>query len=280
MELAEFGNLTHYFELYPKGWSDARARREIVHLLRLMLLLHQAGAVHRDLTPHNALVASGEVLKLADFGIARHRLGTRDVPADAFNPGFAPTSMALHRGRSWRPSDDVYQLGQLFAMLLTGSAARDFGAKHVANLKCSPASKAIIQRAIGERRKRWNSAEEMLRAFEPPKAEDLARGNVDSLGGKVVVFTGRLTMPRAEAARLVKQAGGHVKAKVGGDTDVVVLGSRNPGWKAGDKGQKLLDVDRQRESGHHIVVITEQRFQQLVGSRRSRKRAARKRVLV
>ena len=135
-----------------------------------------------------------------------------------------------------------------------------FRPKDVAGLKCSAASKAIIQRAIGERRKRWNSAEEMLRAFEPSQSRDLAQGNVDSLNGKVVVFTGRLAKARAEAARLVKQAGGHVKAKVGGDTDVVVLGLAESGWKAGDKGQKLLDVDRERESGHQIVVITEQRF--------------------
>jgi serine/threonine-protein kinase len=280
MELAEFGNLTHYFELHPKRWSDAHARREIVQLLRLMLLLHQAGAVHRDLTPHNVLVTSGEVLKLADFGIARHRLGTRDVPADAFNPGFAPTSMTLGGGQSWRPSDDVYQLGQLFAMLLVGGAASDLRAKDVAGLKCSAASKAIIQRAIGVRRKRWNSAEEMLRAFEPSKAEDSAQGHVESLRGKVVVFTGRLAVARTEAARLVKQAGGRVKARVGSDTDVVVLGSRSPVWKAEDKGQKLLDVDREGESGHHVVVITEQRFRLLIGSRQSRKRVTRRRVLV
>lgn len=188
--------------------------------------------------------------------------------------------MTLGGGQSWRPSDDVYQLGQLFAMLLVGGAASDLRAKDVASLECSAASKAIIQRAIGVRRKRWKSAEEMLRAFEPSKTEDCPQGNVDSLRGKVVVFTGRLAVARTEAARLVKQAGGRVKARVGSDTDVVVLGSRSPVWKAEDKGQKLLDVDREGEGGHHIIVITEQRFRQLVGSRQSRKRVTRSRVLV
>ena len=96
--------------------------------------------------------------------------------------------MELQEGGAWRPSDDVYQLGQLVAMLLCGHAVHVFRPRDVASLNCSARSKAIIQRAIGERRKRWNSAAEMLRAFEPPRAEDLARGSVDSLSGKTVVF--------------------------------------------------------------------------------------------
>ena len=143
-------------------WSD---------LLRLMLLLHEAGAVHRDLTPHNVFVVAGGVLKLADFGIAMHRLGTRDVPANAFNPAFVPSEVASQDVRSWRASDDVYQLGQLFAMLPTANASNMVPAKDVAELKCSPDAKAIIERAIGERRKRWSNAQEMLRAFERTDTE-------------------------------------------------------------------------------------------------------------
>jgi hypothetical protein len=31
-------------------------------------------------------------------------------------------------------------------------------------------------------------------------------------------------------------------------------------WKADDKGQKLLDVDRERERGHEVCVIDERQF--------------------
>ena len=43
------------------------------------------------------------------------------------------------------------------------------------------------------------------------------------------------------------------------------MGEQSPHWKAGKKGQKLLDVDHERELGHPIAVITERRFQKLAG---------------
>jgi len=50
-------------------------------------------------------------------------------------------------------------------------------------------------------------------------------------------------------------------------TDVIVLGKQSPHWKAEKKGQKLLDVDRERELGHMIAAITERRFLSLVQAR-------------
>ena len=59
--------------------------------------------MHRDLTPSNVLVAKGEHLKLGDFGIARHGLRGRSVPADVF----APPMVAEGSTSSWRAADDV-----------------------------------------------------------------------------------------------------------------------------------------------------------------------------
>jgi hypothetical protein len=263
-ERAEFGDLGTYLRRHPGPWSEARARREIIALLRLMVLLHRGGAVHRDLTPYNVLVGSGRVLKLADFGIAMHRLGAREVPADVFNPGHAPTRIVDGTFQSWRAADDVYQIGQLFAMLLRGVPLNS-RPTDVAALDCSPVTKAIIQRAIGKRRKRWPDAAAMLRAFEGPNGMESVYHDLDSLDGKIVVFTGRLKMLRSKAAHLVRQAGGAVKNAVGSDTDVVVQGVPARLWKASSKGQKLLDVDRERERGHNVAVITEDRFLSLVG---------------
>jgi BRCT domain type II-containing protein len=85
-----------------------------------------------------------------------------------------------------------------------------------------------------------------------------------------VVFTGRLKILRRKAARLlVKRAGGISQANVSRTTDIVVMGEQSPNWKAEKKGQKLLDLDHERERGHPIVVITEKRFQNLIrGSNR------------
>jgi hypothetical protein len=42
------------------------------------------------------------------------------------------------------------------------------------------------------------------------------------------------------------------------------VGDQAPNWKAEEKGQKLLDLDHERELGHRIALITEKRFHKLI----------------
>jgi hypothetical protein len=262
-ELAEFGSLESYFETHPRGWTEVRAKREVVALLRLVVLLHTGGAVHRDLTPNNVLVTKGGHLALADFGIALHGRG-RGVRGRTMNYFFAPSSLRRTTGRvHWTPADDVYQIGQILARVLVGGFRQRFDTRDVAELRCSDQLKGIIQRAIGERRKRWSDAEALLHALEadPPVVR---ASRLKSLKGLRLVFTGRLSINRAEAARLARRAGARVQAKVGGATDVVVQGKASEQWMARAKGQKLLDADRERERGHLVATLSERRFLRLV----------------
>lgn len=266
-ELVEGGDLTHFLKQNPEPWPEWRARREIIRLLRTVRLIHASGAVHRDITPNNVFVTAERVLKLGDFGIATHRIGRRDVPADSFNGWFAPPGMKSGNGL-WRQADDVYHLGQLFALLLHGGGKSRLTAADTKKLSCTPAAKEVIQRSIGERRKRFADADQMLAALEKQPRTAAASPILRSLRDKRVVFTGPLSIPRAQAQRLVKKAGGIVEKQVSHRTDVVVLGGDSPHWKAGKKGQKLLDVDRERELGHPIALITERRFHTLAASAR------------
>jgi len=265
-EFVEGGDLIHYFEAHPEPWVESKARREIVQLLRSLRLLHAAGLVHRDITPKNVFVTSDRGLKLGDFGIAAQRLGKQEAKADTFAPWFAPTAIRKGKVGAWLPADDVYHLGKLFAMLLHGGEKARLTPGHVKTMLCSAWAKSVIQRCIGERRKRFANAEEMLQALEKPVADDAPGSNVvRSLQGKHVVFTGKLKMLRKNAAKLlVKRAGGIAQARVSQTTDILVVGEQSPNWKAESKGQKLLDLDRERERGHRIAVITEKRFQTLV----------------
>jgi NAD-dependent DNA ligase len=105
----------------------------------------------------------------------------------------------------------------------------------------------------------------MLRALRKKVPEGADRKSiVRTLEGKRVVFTGRFTIPRKDAAKLLIKAGGIHENKVSSKTDVVVVGEQSPHWKAVAKGQKLLDLDREQELGHKIAVITERRFQRLI----------------
>ncbi len=72
------------------------------------------------------------------------------------------------------------------------------------------------------------------------------------LGGKTVVFTGTISIPRAEAKRAVEQGGGKVTESVSRKTDYVVAG--------GQPGSKL---DKARELG--VTILSEEEFQSLAG---------------
>jgi serine/threonine-protein kinase len=260
-EYVEEGDLGGYLRRNPSPWPEAHARREIVRLLRAVTRMHESGAVHRDITPGNVFVATGGVLKLGDFGIALHRIGRREVAADAFTRRFAP--IAIQDGaKSWRQADDVHQIGQLYAALLTGVATRKITAAEVKHLPCDPLTKSVLQRCIGERRKCFASAAEMLQAMETRRPASARR--VRSLDGKRLVFTGGLSLPRARAKQLARKAGALLEDRVSHATDVIVVGDRSPHWKAERKGQKLLDVDLEAERGHYIAVVKESRFLKLV----------------
>jgi hypothetical protein len=269
-ELAAHGDLVRYLQRRSRPWTEARACREICEILRVLVHLHEAGAVHRDLTPLNVLVAEGEHLKLGDFGIARHRLQGRSVQADIFNRAFAPPTVADGSTSSWRAADDVYQIGLILTALLGGSADERADSAEVRDLECSPGLKAVIQRAIGDRRKRYKDAAAMLEAIRRRHEQRRRRVPLPgSLRAKFIVFTGALSMPRRAAVSLAKRSGARVQPKITSRTDIVVKGSPAKGakmWKAEAMGQKLLDVERERERGHEICVINEREFRTLVPS--------------
>src|SRR5690606_18180348 len=64
LELAEHGTVADYLKLTGKPWSEARAKREIMALLRVLDQLHGGSATHRDITPFNIFVCKSGVLKL------------------------------------------------------------------------------------------------------------------------------------------------------------------------------------------------------------------------
>jgi serine/threonine protein kinase len=264
-EWVEGGDLFHYLQRHPEPWPEAKARREIIRLLRAVTLLHSTSAVHRDITPANVMVAGDRVLKLGDFGIALHRVGGKEVRADAFARWFAPSAIQNGRTGSWRPADDVYHIGCLYVALLSGSAACRVTTRLVKSLECSPEAKSVIQRSIGDRRKRFADSREMLAGLERQESHAASRPRVRTLKGQRVVFTGSLSLPRAEAKRILRRAGGIPEAQVSHSTDIVVVGGQSPNWKAEKKGQKLLDVDYERGLGHIIALIDEKRFLALAG---------------
>src|SRR5262249_28657399 len=175
----------------------------------------------------------------------------------------------------WQARDDVYQVGQLLGMLVKGDARFRLVTREVRKLSCSDHLKEIIYRCLGERRKRYESGDELIEALRTPPAR-LNVGALRSLRGVHLAFTGILTRKRSEAAEAARRAGAIVHHGPSIRTTVVVRGRPNPLQAAGrDSGLKLMEIKRLREKGHHITLLDEKRFWRLVPGRPARRRAAR-----
>jgi BRCT domain type II-containing protein len=132
-------------------------------------------------------------------------------------------------------------------------------------LGCSDQLKEIIYRCIGERRKRYESANELIEALRTPPAP-LKAGVLRSLKGVHLTFTGILSKRRTEAATSARKAGAIVHSRPSTQTTVIVRGRPNPLQAAGrDGGLKLMDIKRLREKGHKITLLNERQFWRLVG---------------
>src|SRR5262249_91778 len=177
------------------------------------------GPLTRDITPMNVFVCRTRKLKLGDFGIARHVLAGAQATASVFNPWFVSVKMAQGAQRYWLAADDVYQMGQLLAMLLRGIPDEVITESGVKHLDCDDKLKDVLARALGPRKSRYENACEMLRAMTGD--HDFAGPCVESLDGKTVVFTGPMSLTRFDAEVLVRQAGGSVVHSVSKLVDVL-----------------------------------------------------------
>ena len=270
LEYACHGDLSAHLQQAGRKWTEAAARREIAGILEVLGKLHRGQLLHRDLTPMNVFVCDGRRLKLGDFGIVRQQSDRRGVTASTMNASMVPSDLLASTAPKWQARDDVYQVGQLLGMLVKGDARARIRPAEVRSLSCTDHLKEIVYRCIGERRKRYESADEMITALRTPPAR-LNAGVTRTLDGVHLAFTGILSRPRNEAKLAAKRAGAIVHSGPSAQTTVLVRGRPNPLQAAGrDGGVKLLEIKRLREKGHHIRILGDAAFWRLVETRELR----------
>ena len=267
LEYARHGDLGAFLKRERSGWSERIVRREIAGILEVLGKLHRGQMLHRDLTPMNVFVCDNRCLKLGDFGIVRQQSDSRGITARTMNTLTAPSEILAGAAPKWQARDDVYQIGQLVGMLVRGDAGTRVRTSDVRKLSCSDHLKEIVYRCIGERRKRYEGAQELIDALKQPPSM-LRVGAVRSLKGVHLAFTGILSRPRRDAIRLARRAGAIVHGGPSALTTVVVRGRPNAQQAAGrDAGLKLMEIKRLRDKGQRITLLNEAQFLRLAAKR-------------
>ncbi|HEU4400740.1 MAG TPA: protein kinase [Candidatus Polarisedimenticolia bacterium] len=269
LEYARHGDLRAFLNRADAGWREKMVRREIAGILEVLRKLHRGQLLHRDLTPMNVFVCDGPSLKLGDFGIVRQQSDRGGITARTMNALTAPSDILAGVVPKWQARDDVYQVGQLLGMLVKGNATARLRTSEIRGLACGDHLKEIIHRCLGERRKRYESADDLIEALRNPPAP-LKVGVLRSLEGVHIAFTGILSKHRSEAARAARRAGARVHGGPSALTNVVVRGRPNPLQAAGkDAGLKLMEIKRLRAKGHRITLLNERQFWRLARKRQA-----------
>ena len=119
LEFIEGIDLQKYFD--KKG--APRLERSLPWMKSLsnaLAFLHGGGIIHRDIKPANILLSRDGVVKLADFGLARHDDVTQMTRADQVIGTLSHLPPEVFDGILATESADIYALGLVFYRMITG----------------------------------------------------------------------------------------------------------------------------------------------------------------
>jgi serine/threonine protein kinase len=167
-----------------QGLPPDEAARIIVEATRGLEHAHLKGIIHRDISPHNILVARGGQVKLIDFGIALRSTGDGDTMTDQIRGKTSYMSPEQAKGEELDAGSDLFSLGVVFFELLNGHKLFD-APTDVAILgkitHCDEIVRSALAEMMGiperlkdvlmklvraERKERYASAAELLRDLE------------------------------------------------------------------------------------------------------------------
>jgi serine/threonine protein kinase len=245
------GTPFHYIvlEYLAGGELGARVRQQPFSLERALFYLeqvcsglahaHDCGVIHRDIKPQNLLLtADAQVIKIADFGVAKieategaiTRVGTNIYAAPEHNPlvqtGPLDTASLTARQPHLTPAADIYSLAKTTYTLLAGEPPRRFSHRRITELPGSIAVKTwaadvlrVLRRATEDKPEdRYQTVQEFwedlsdaslppTQLLRPPDSDDALQQRPVSkqLSGKVEAVAEAPPRPRFDSRDRIKQ---------------------------------------------------------------------------
>ena len=165
---------------------------------------HSKGIIHRDIKPHNILITSDGIVKVADFGIAQ-AISQKTITFGGNIVGSVHyISPEQAKGEAVGPASDIYSLGCVLYEMLTARLPFDADSpitvalKHMydepasprsINLEIPPALEGIIMKAMEKLpAERFTSAEAMRNALLDLEGNSLAGYKRSNRNGKTLVL--------------------------------------------------------------------------------------------
>jgi len=120
MELLNGQDLDKVLERYPRGLPLDKALDFGIQISAALGAAHAAGVVHRDLKPGNIMVLDDRLLKICDFGLARHVSSATGLTGSGVLG--TPVYMAPEQflGRAMDGRTDLYLFGGVLHEMLCG----------------------------------------------------------------------------------------------------------------------------------------------------------------
>jgi serine/threonine protein kinase len=120
MQYLEGMSFAEYLTLHGGRVPWDQAAAILMPVMDTLRVVHRAGMLHRDISPHNIYISKSRQVKLLDFGAARQALGDRSKSLSVIlKAGYAPFEQYLSKGRQG-PWTDIYALAATLYRAIVG----------------------------------------------------------------------------------------------------------------------------------------------------------------